>query len=78
MVLLPRLAKRLNSPAIASLLAVILIAVGIFGIATDDIRTGYAVVVLIVGIINLIRALPYRHVLGSPHESKGGASKEAS
>jgi hypothetical protein len=61
MVLLPRLARRLNSPLIATVLAIILIGVGIFGIATDDIRTGYAVVVLIVGVINLIRALPYRH-----------------
>jgi hypothetical protein len=59
MVILPRLARRLNSPAIATALAVILIAVGIFGIATDDIRTGYAVVVVVVGVINLIRALPY-------------------
>ncbi|HET9121333.1 MAG TPA: hypothetical protein VFN72_12460 [Solirubrobacterales bacterium] len=61
MVILPRLARRLNSPLIATLLAVVLIGVGIVGIATDDIRTGYAVVVLIVGAINLIRALPYRH-----------------
>jgi hypothetical protein len=60
MVLLPRLARALNSPLIATLLAVLLIAVGIFGIVTDDIRTGYAVVVLIVGLVNLIRALPYR------------------
>jgi hypothetical protein len=60
MVLLPRIARRLNSPAIATLLAVVLIGVGILGIVTDDIRTGYAVVVLIVGIVNLIRALPYR------------------
>ena len=61
MVLLPRLARRLNSPLIATVLAIVLIGVGIFGIVTDDIRTGYAVVVLIVGVINLIRALPYRH-----------------
>jgi hypothetical protein len=60
MVLLPRLARALNSPMIATLLAVLLIAVGILGIVTDDIRTGYAVVVLIVGLVNLIRALPYR------------------
>ncbi|HEY7267241.1 MAG TPA: hypothetical protein VH501_06070 [Solirubrobacterales bacterium] len=59
MVILPRLARRLNSPAIATVLALILIAVGIFGIATDDIGTGYAVVVMIVGAINLIRAVPY-------------------
>ena len=60
MVLLPRLARALNSPAIATLLAVLLVAVGIVGIVTNDIPTRYAVVVLIVGIVNLIRALPYR------------------
>jgi isoprenylcysteine carboxyl methyltransferase (ICMT) family protein YpbQ len=59
MVILPRLARRLNSPAIATALAVILIAVGIFGIATDDIRTWWAVLVMVVGVINLIRAIPY-------------------
>ena len=60
MVLLPRLARALNSPAIATLLAVVLIGVGIAGLVTDEIPTRYAVVVLIVGIVNLIRALPYR------------------
>jgi type IV secretory pathway TrbL component len=61
MVLLPRLARRLNSPLIATLLAIVLIGVGIFGLATSDIPKSYAVVVLVVGLINLIRALPYRH-----------------
>ena len=60
MVLLPRIAKALNSPGIATLLAVLLIGVGIVGIATDDIPARYAVIVLIVGVVNLIRALPYR------------------
>ncbi len=60
MVLLPRLARRLNSPAIATFLALILVAVGIVGIVTDDIPTRWAIVVLIVGLINVIRALPYR------------------
>lgn len=70
MVILPRLARRLNSPAIATALAVILIAVGIFGIVTDDIRTGYAVVVVVVGVINLIRALPYGRAEGGGVQSK--------
>jgi type IV secretory pathway TrbL component len=61
MVLLPRLARRLNSPLIATLLAIVLIGVGIFGLATSDIPKGYAVVVLVVGLVNLVRALPYRH-----------------
>jgi hypothetical protein len=60
MVLLPRLARALNSPGIASALALILIVVGIVGIATDDIRTSWAIIVIAVGVINLIRAIPYR------------------
>jgi hypothetical protein len=58
MVLLPRIARRLNSPAIAAILALVLIAVGIVGIATDDIPTRWAIIVLVVGLINLIRAVP--------------------
>ena len=60
MVLLPRIARALNSPAVATLLAVLLVGVGIVGLITDDIPTRWAVIVLIVGIINLIRAIPYR------------------
>jgi hypothetical protein len=59
MVILPRIARALNSPAIATLLAVILIAVGIVGIATDDISTRWGVIVITVGVINLIRAIPH-------------------
>jgi hypothetical protein len=58
MVLLPRLARRLNSPAIATLLAVILVVVGIVGIVTDDIPTRWSIVVLVVGFINVIRLMP--------------------
>jgi hypothetical protein len=59
-VILPRLARALNQPAIAGLLAVVLIGVGIFGLASDDVRRGFAITVLVVGLINLIRAIPYR------------------
>jgi hypothetical protein len=51
-VILPRLARALNAPAVAAVLALILIAVGIIGLATDDIRAGYAIVTLIVGLIS--------------------------
>jgi hypothetical protein len=60
MVLLPRLARALNSPGIATALALILIVVGIVGIATDDIGTGWGIIVIAVGAINLIRAIPSR------------------
>ena len=58
MVLLPRLARALNSPLIATLLALVLIAVGIFGLASGDIRQRYAIIIVVVGGINLIRAIP--------------------
>jgi hypothetical protein len=54
MVLLPRLARALNAPVIAALLGLILVAVAIIGLVTDDIRTLWAVVILVVGAINLI------------------------
>ena len=57
MAILPRLARALNAPAVAAVLGLILIAVGIIGLATDDIRTGYAIVILIVGLINLVRTI---------------------
>ena len=42
-------------------MGLILIAVGIIGLATDDIRTGYAIVILIVGLINLVRTMASRN-----------------
>ena len=60
MVILPRLARALNSPGIATALALILIVVGIVGIATDDISTRWGIIIITVGVINLIRALPHR------------------
>ena len=60
-VILPRLARALNAPAVAAVLGLILIAVGILGLATDDIRTCYAIVILIVGLINLVRTMAPRN-----------------
>ena len=57
MVILPRLARALNAPAVAAVLGLILIAVGIFGLATDDIGPGYAIVMLVIGLINLLRTM---------------------
>jgi hypothetical protein len=62
MVVLPRLARRLNSPAIAGALALVLIAVGVVGgLILDDIPRSYSIVIIVVGVINLIRAIPEKH-----------------
>jgi hypothetical protein len=60
MVILPRLARALNAPAIAAALGLILIAVAVIGLATDDIRTGWAIVILVIGAINLVRTFSPR------------------
>jgi hypothetical protein len=60
MVILPRIARALNAPGIAALLGLVLVAVAIIGLVSDDIRTLWAIVILVVGVINLIRAIPHR------------------
>jgi hypothetical protein len=60
MIILPRLARAFNKPAIAALLGVILVAVAIIGLVSGDMRTGLAIIVLAVGTINVIRAIPQR------------------
>ena len=60
MVILPRLARALNQPAVALILALILIVVGIVGIATDDISTRWGIIIIGVGAINLFRAITHR------------------
>jgi len=58
MVILPRLARALNQPAIATFLGAVLIAVAIVGRATDEISTRFAIIIGVVGLINVFRALP--------------------
>jgi ABC-type Mn2+/Zn2+ transport system permease subunit len=58
-VLLPRLARALHHPGIAVLLGVILVAVGVIGWAANDIPAGYAIVIITVGGINLLRGMPH-------------------
>ena len=56
MVILPRLARALNQPAIAGILGLLLVAVGIVGMATDDVSTRFGIIILVIGTINVIRA----------------------
>ena len=58
MVLLPRLARALNKPAIATVLGLVLVAVAIISMVTGDISTGWAIIILVVGTINVLRAIP--------------------
>jgi hypothetical protein len=60
MVFLPRLARALNKPGIATVLGLVLVAVAIIGMTSGDIRTLWAIIILVVGAINLLRAIPTR------------------
>jgi hypothetical protein len=62
MVILPRIARALNAPGIAAFLGLVLVGVAIIGLITDDIRTLWAIIILSVGVINLIRAIPHHDV----------------
>ena len=55
MVILPRLARSLHHPALAGILGVILIGIGIFGLASGDIAQGWSILILVIGLINLLR-----------------------
>jgi hypothetical protein len=60
MALLPRIARALDKPGIATVLGLLLIVVAVIGFVTDDIRTLYAIIILVVGVINVLRAIPTR------------------
>jgi hypothetical protein len=51
------LARALHNRGVELALAVILIAVGVIGLATGDIKKGYAIGIIVVGAINLLRAI---------------------
>ena len=55
MVILPRLARSLHHPALAGILGVILIGIGIFGLASGDIAQRWSILILVIGLINLLR-----------------------
>jgi uncharacterized membrane protein HdeD (DUF308 family) len=59
MVLLPRLARALHHPGVAVALGVILVAVGVIGLASHDIAKGWAIVIIVVGALNVLRGLPH-------------------
>jgi hypothetical protein len=60
MVILPRLARALNAPAIAAVLGLVLVAVAVIGLVTDDIRAVWAIIILIVGVLNVVRTFASR------------------
>lgn len=65
MILLPRLARILHHPGLAALLGTVLIGICVFGLASGDIPRVWAILIGVVGAINLLR-LVTRHPEQSP------------
>jgi len=59
MVILPRVARSLHHPALAVMLGFVLIAIAIFGLTSGDIPKLWASIILVVGVLNVLRAIPH-------------------
>jgi hypothetical protein len=75
---LPRLASALNKPAIATALGLVLVAVAIIGMVTGDIGTGWAIIILVIGAINVLRAIPTERGRTSAGEGRRAAARPRS
>ena len=79
MVILPRVARSLHHPALAVMLGFVLVAVAIFGLSSGDIPRLWATIILVVGVLNVLRAIPHpdRQSVGSA-EKLGPAQASSS
>jgi hypothetical protein len=59
MIFLPRIARSLHHPALAVLLGFLLVAIAIYGLVSRDIPTIWAILILVVGALNVLRAVPH-------------------
>ena len=63
------LSKKINSPWLAALLGLVLIGVGIYGLSNENMPTIVAILIIVVGVINMLRLLPQskKEVADQPH-----------
>ena len=52
------LSRKINSPWMAALLGLVLIGIASYGLYTDQIATVLAILIIVVGVMNLARLLP--------------------
>jgi hypothetical protein len=71
MTFLPRIARALHHPALAVALGLVFLVVAIFGLVSGDIPKLWAIFILVVGAINVLRAVPHQEA----NRSKGSATK---
>jgi hypothetical protein len=74
------LSKKINSPWLAAVLGLVLIGVAIYGLAENDMPTFAAILIMIVGVMNLLRLLPHpdeQVAAETPHPDEQVAAKTA-
>ena len=52
------LTKKIHSPWLAAGLGLLLVGLGIYGFANDDMPTVIAILIIVVGVLNVCRLLP--------------------
>jgi ABC-type Mn2+/Zn2+ transport system permease subunit len=67
-IFLPRIAKTLHHPMLAAFLGLVLLAIGIYGLATKDIPKWWSIIIIVVGALNLLR------LLAKPNENQAAHS----
>jgi|GEM_PF-1343531 hypothetical protein len=66
MIILPRLARSLHHPALAGLLGLVLIGIGIFGLVSGHIGRVWSILLLVIGALNLLRLIVKESEGGQP------------
>lgn len=59
MIFLPRIARSLHHPASAVMLGFLLVGIAIYGLASGNIPKLWAILILVVGALNVLRAVPH-------------------
>jgi hypothetical protein len=73
MIFLPRLARALHHPGVAAFLGIVLVGVGIYGLASGDIPKLWAIIVIVIGSINVMRLIRQPDT-ASVRDAQGGAA----
>jgi hypothetical protein len=59
MIFLPRIARSLHHPALAVVLGMVLVGIAIFGLVGANISKLWAILILVVGALSMMRAVPH-------------------
>ena len=65
------LTKKINSPRLAAFLGLVLICVAIYGKVNNDMPTVLAVIIVVIGVINMLRLLPEPHEAAADEPASG-------